>query len=207
MDVPPRRPPGRPRSEESRRAILDATRQLIALDGFAAVTVEGIAARAGVGKQTIYRWWPTKADVVLEASADEPAFSVPIPDQGSFSADLRTFLRTAFSMAGRHPTADLLRGLMVEAQLRDDFGERFRSTFLEPRRAAFASLTDRAAHRGDLPAHPHPTVIGEIVFGTLWYRLLGTREALDDRLVDELVATLSPTPPARPVRGTRAPGA
>ena len=94
---------------------------------------------------------------------------------------------------------------MVEAQLRDDFGERFRTTFLEPRRAAFALITDRAARRGDLPPHPSPEVIADIVFGTFWYRLLGTRDVLDDRLIGELVRTLDCEPPRRGSRPAAGP--
>jgi AcrR family transcriptional regulator len=189
------RPPGRPRSEEARRAILEATAALLTEVGYGGTTVETVAARAGVGKQTIYRWWPTKADLVLEASAGdgtgEAGFAVPAEDHGSYPADLRAFLLTAYTMAAHEPTADLLRSLMVEAQLRPEFGERFRERFLAPRRTAFAAITDRAAERGDLPAYPAPATVADVVFGTLWYRLLATREPLDEGLAGELVVLLT----------------
>lgn len=187
-----KRSPGRPRSSVSHRAILDATQNLLIEDGYSAVTIEKIAARAGVGKQTIYRWWPTKADIILEVSAENAAFAVPVEDHGSYVDDLRAFVTTAFTMASDTRSAGLLGGLMVESQLRADFGERFRSTFLEPRRRAFANITDRAALRGDLPTSPSQSTTADIVFGTLWYRLLTARHEVDPALVEELVTTLAP---------------
>ena len=88
----PEQPRGRPRGEGARQAILAAALGIAAEDGYAALTVEGIAARAGVGKQTIYRWWPTKADVLLEAGAAKADLRVPVTDRGSYAADLRAYL-------------------------------------------------------------------------------------------------------------------
>lgn len=191
MAHPSRRPPGRPRSQASHDAILSAVQQLVAEQGYPGVTIDAIAARAGVAKQTIYRWWKTKADVVLEATAAKPDLFVPTVDHGSYAVDLRAFLQTGFAMANQAQTADLLRGLMIEAQTSPEFGERFRTTFLQPRREAFAVITDRAAKRGDLPPRPAATNVADIVFGTLWYRLLATRQKLDDELVDDLVEVLT----------------
>jgi AcrR family transcriptional regulator len=109
-----KRAPGRPRSETSRQAILMAALDLVVEDGYANTTIEGIAARAGVGKQTIYRWWPTKADVVLEASAAKADLHVPVTDHGSYAADLRAFLHASYVMANHTQFADLLRALMAE---------------------------------------------------------------------------------------------
>lgn len=153
--------------------------------------MDGIAARAGVGKQTIYRWWPTKADVILEACAPRSEFAVPVPDLGDFGADLREFLRRAFSMAADERTVDLLRSLMVEAQVRPEFGARFRSGFLEPRRAAFRTIVDRASGRGDFPDHLTPSSVTDVVFGSFWYRLLATDAGPDASLAEELVAMLT----------------
>lgn len=153
--------------------------------------MDGIAALAGVGKQTIYRWWPTKADVTLEACAPHTEFAVPIPDRGSFRADLHEFLRAAFSMAAEDTTVDLLRSLMVEAQVHPDFGARFRNEFLEPRRSAFRSIIERASDRGDFPLHLTASGVVDVVFGSFWYRLLATETRPDDALADDLVAMLT----------------
>ncbi len=182
---------GRPRSEEARRAILVAALEIAAESGYGKLTIEGIAARAGVGKQTIYRWWPTKADVLLEAGATKADLGVPVNDHGSYAADLRAFLTASYKMANDAAIADLLRALMAEAQVDEAFGERFRESFLLRRRDALAVVVERARERGDLPPHPAPGVVLDLVFGAIWYRVLATRQRLDKALVDDLVRVLA----------------
>ena len=185
------RSPGRPRSEASRQATLAAALELAADVGYGRLTIEGIAARAGVGKQTIYRWWPSKADILLEAGAAKADLHVPVTDHGSYRADLRAFLEASYQMAGHPGLADVLRALMAEAQIDPEFGDRFRAAFLERRREALAVITDRARERGDLPVRPAAGTVADIVFGTIWYRTLATRQPLDADLVDDLVGLLA----------------
>lgn len=189
QQLPPR--PGRKRSEESRLAILTAAFELIGEVGYAGLTIEGIAARSGAGKQTIYRWWPSKADVLLDALATKADLYVPIPDEGSYAADLRAFLHASFALGRRPQVADMLRALMAETQIDPEFGRRFRAAFLQHRRDALGIILDRAQARGELPPGLSPGTITDIVFGTLWYRLLATRQPLDDGLVEELTTTLA----------------
>jgi AcrR family transcriptional regulator len=186
------RAPGRPRSEDARLAILRAALELVGETGYAALTIEGIAVRAGVGKQTIYRWWPSKADVLLEAGVTKAELRVPVSDHGGYEADLRAFLEASYQIANLPQMADLLRALMAEAQINREFGERFRAAFLERRRDALAVITDRARQRGDLPERPEPGIVADIVFGTIWYRVLATRRPLDDQLIADLLAILVP---------------
>jgi AcrR family transcriptional regulator len=189
--------PGRKRSEEARRAILAAALELTAESGYAALTIEGIAARSGTGKQTIYRWWPSKDDVLLEAGAAKAELHVPVADQGSFRADLRAFLAASFALGGKPPLSDLLRALMARAQIDEAFGERFRASFLRRRRDSLAVILERARERGELPAGVSPGTVTDVVFGVIWYRLLATREPLDERLADELACLLAgPAPRA-----------
>lgn len=189
--MPEGRPPGRPRSETSRHAILVAALELVAEIGYSDLTIEGIAARARVGKQTIYRWWPSKADVLLEAGAAKAELHVPITDHGSYHADLRAFLEASYQIANHPQFAALLRALMAEAQINPEFGQRFHDAFLQRRRDAFAVITDRAHDRGDLPTCPDPGTVADIVFGTIWYRTLATHQPLDTRLADDLVALMT----------------
>jgi len=188
------RSPGRPRSEASRQATLTAALGLAAEIGYGRLTIEGIAARAGVGKQTIYRWWPSKADILLEAGAAKADLHVPVTDHGSYGADLRGFLEASYRMASQPGLSDLLRALMAEAQIDPEFGDRFRAAFLERRRETLAVIIDRARERGDLPARPAPGTVADIVFGTIWYRTLATRQPLDAALVADLVDLLAPPP-------------
>jgi len=182
--------PGRKRSEESRLAILTAAFELAAELGYSRLTVEGIATRSGAGKQTIYRWWPSKADVLLDALATKADLYVPIPDEGTYAEDLRGFLTASFALGRERPVVDALRALMAQAQIDPEFGERFRATFLQRRRDALRVILDRARTRGELPPGASPDTIADIVFGTIWYRMLATDRALDEQLADELVTTL-----------------
>jgi AcrR family transcriptional regulator len=184
------RSPGRPRSEESRQAILVATLELVTEVGYSGLTIEGIAARAGVGKQTIYRWWGTKADVLLEAGAVKADIQIPTNDRGSYEADLRAFLEASYRVGNRPEYTALLQALMAEAQINTEFGQRFRESFLERRRSALAVITDRARKRGDLPERPSAGTVADIVFGTIWYRVLATHAVLDAELIQDLIAVL-----------------
>ncbi|WP_067721153.1 TetR/AcrR family transcriptional regulator [Nocardia yamanashiensis] len=184
--------PGRKRSQESRLAILTAAFELTSELGYAGLTVEGIAIRAGTGKQTIYRWWPSKADVLLDALATKADLYVPVSDDhGSYAADLHAFLVASFALGRNETVVATLRALMAQAQFDQAFGQRLRSEFLQRRRDALAVITDRAAARGDLPADPPPAIVADIVFGVIWYRLLTTDEPIEDQLADRLVATLA----------------
>lgn len=190
-DQPTPARPGRKRSEESRLAILSAAFQLVGEVGYAGLTVEGIAARSGAGKQTIYRWWPSKADVLLDALATKADLHIPIPDEGSYAGDLRAFLAASFRVGRDRRVVDVLRALMAHAQIDDEFGERFRESFLQRRRDALGVIVEHAKERGDLPPVPLPGTVADIVFGVIWYRVLATRQPADDRLIDELVTTLA----------------
>jgi AcrR family transcriptional regulator len=195
MDANPAQRPGRRRSEASRQAILAAAAELIAQDGYGSLTIENIARHSATGKQTIYRWWPSKADVAMEALADKTDLQVPIPDEGNFAADLRAVLSTSFALARQPQVTEILRALMAEAQIDDAFAQRFRSQFLERRRRALHTIVDRAHARGELPAGVPPDTVVDVVFGTLWYRVLAIPAPLDDVLADELVRILAPASP------------
>ena len=182
----------------SQQAILTAALTLVTEVGYDNLTIEGIAKRAGVGKQTIYRWWPSKADVLLEAGVAAAEFHVPVDDHGSYHEDLKAFLKASHEMANDVRFADVLRVLMAEAQIRQDFGERFRAAFLERRREALAVITNRARERGDLPDRPDPGAVADIVFGTIWYRVLATRQPFDDDLIEDLLGVLTGPASARP---------
>ena len=174
---------GRPRSDEARRAILAASLAELGERGYAAVTVEGIAARAGVGKQTIYRWWPSKADVVLEAAGVEAEARIAVPDRGSLAADLRGFLAATFRQRAQQR---VVVGLMAQALLDADFAEKFREQFLFRRRAALRSVFDRARERGEIGPDEDVELLLDVVFGVLWYRMLIGHAPLTRRAADQL---------------------
>jgi AcrR family transcriptional regulator len=182
------RRPGRPRSEATRQAILDAAMDELGANGYAALTIEGIAARAGAGKQTIYRWWPSKADVVLDALLDQVATHIAVPDTGSLPEDLVTFLVDTFRQRGQRP---ILVGLMAQALLDPVFAKQFRDRFLFSRRAALRELLERARARGEIAGDQDLELLLDVVYGVLWYRLLLDHGPLSDeagrRLADLVV--------------------
>ncbi|MBA4784121.1 MAG: TetR/AcrR family transcriptional regulator [Rhizobiales bacterium] len=155
---------GRPRSTSADEAILNAARNLVMARGYDAVTTSEIASAAGVGKQTIYRRWPSKADLVLQSFVTLAAEEVVVEIEGNLSDRLHSFL-TKTSDALRR-TAPAVRSLMMTAQTDPDFRESFKQKLIEPRRAALRTLLDEAGNAKLVEA----AVIS--VYGAIWYRLL-----------------------------------
>jgi AcrR family transcriptional regulator len=181
------RRPGRPRSETARRAILTAALDELREQGYAALTIEGIAARAGAGKQTIYRWWPSKADVVLDALLDMAATKITVPDKGSLHADLTAFLTATFRQRGQRP---ILVGLMAQALLDPVFATAFRERFLFSRRATLRGILERAVARGEINADTDLEMLVDVVYGVLWYRLLLNHAPLSEKAGKDLASLI-----------------
>lgn len=183
--------PGRKRSEQSRAAILDASFELFTEVGYASLTIEGIAGQAGCGKQTIYRWWPSKADVLLESMLTKAITSIPLIELECYEAELRSFLEYSFALAGQPGVSNLLCALMAEAQTDAEFATRFRASFLDKRRDFLNLIINRGIERGDFPRSLSPAVVLDIVFGVIWYRMLTGRGPLDRRMVNDLTTVLA----------------
>ena len=186
---------GRKRDEGSRLAVLGAAWDVTVESGFAALTVEGIATRAGVGKQTIYRWWPSKADVLLEALAEKADLEVTVEDHGSFRRDLNAFLTDSGSLLHQPGVAAVLRVLMAEAQLDPEFEQRFQAGFIARRRAALSVIMRRATRRGDHPAAAGTDTLIDLVFGLIWYRLLVAGGNLTATQIRHVLDTIAPPAP------------
>ncbi len=178
---------GRPRSEHSHEAILDAVLKLLEDEGYGALTIEGVARQAGVGKQTIYRWWKCRAELVLEAYANHTSSKIPIPDKGALRADLEAFL-TAGCKRLTDISGPIMRGLMADAVLDDEFREVLLDAFLRKRKEAFKGLLRRGAERGELSAETDLNVVCDMVFGAIWHRLLLKQGRLDARFARQLAA-------------------
>jgi AcrR family transcriptional regulator len=183
--------PGRKRSEDSRLAIMTAAYELVVELGYPGLSVEGIAARSGTGKQTIYRWWPSKADVLLDALATKADLHIPLDDTGSWAGDLRAFLVVSFRVGRMPGVVHILRTLMAQAQIDPEFGRRFRTGFLQRRRGALDVLVERAGTRGDLPPGRSARLVTRVVFGVIWYEVLAGDADAGKELIDELVALLT----------------
>jgi AcrR family transcriptional regulator len=166
------------RSETSRLAILDAALALCREQGYARVTIEAIAARAGVGKQTIYRWWPSKGAVVLDAF-ERVAAEIPVPDTGDVLADMRTFLTGVVTLFTDDNFGPHLGALIGEAQHDPAVRTALLEQYLKPRRAAVADRLRLAQQHRQLPGELDLTAVLEVMFGALYHRLLLRNGPLD----------------------------
>ncbi|MEJ3653516.1 TetR/AcrR family transcriptional regulator [Actinomycetes bacterium KLBMP 9759] len=178
---------GRRRNDEARRAILDAAADLLRDGGPAGITIDRIASEAGVGRQTIYRWWPSKGAVLAEAMTTLAAAAVAGPWSGTLAHDLHTFIAATFRAAGDETTAGLLRATLSEA-LRDEPAASALADFTARRREQLATLIAKARRRGEIGADADVDLVVEQVFGVLWYRIAVTREPLRADLADRLTA-------------------
>jgi AcrR family transcriptional regulator len=144
--------------------------ELAAAEGPASLHMEAIAKRAGVSKETLYRWWHSKTEVILDAMAEYGQQAVPVPDTGTLLGDLREFLRATADSADP-PTARVLRHLAAAAAADEDEALQIRDRFLARRRAALGELLDRAVARGEIEAG-HAALARDLIYGSLWYRLI-----------------------------------
>jgi AcrR family transcriptional regulator len=192
------------RSERSRQAILDATVELLESGGYHQLTIEGVARRAGVGKQTIYRWWQgSKSALVLEAFTQAGEERVDPPDSGSVRADLLGILAPVFALQAdlRSGTALANKTLMAEAQLDPAFHPRYvdlHRHWWGPLRLA----VQRGIDRGELTAGTDPDLVVDTLLGAAWYRLLLEHAPLDDPTAHALVDMIL-TGIATPTTGER----
>ncbi|ADI08089.1 putative transcriptional regulator, TetR family protein [Streptomyces bingchenggensis BCW-1] len=183
---------GRPRSEQARRAVLAAALELCHRDGFQPLTIKGIAEAAGVGRQTVYRWWPTKEAVLLEALRDLTEREAPtlLPDTGDPLRDLETFLVGAYTMTARL-TGQAVAGLMAEAQRDPELADRLQTGLLAERRRALREVLERAVRQGKLSEHAASLDLAvDLAFGVMWYRLMSRHAPVNAGLAHEVSAAL-----------------
>ncbi|KAF4406721.1 MULTISPECIES: TetR/AcrR family transcriptional regulator [Streptomyces] len=200
MSEQPRTPDSARRSERSRRAILDAALELVGEVGFGKLTIEAIAARAGVGKQTIYRWWPSKASVLFDSflALSEDSGGPVLPDTGDLEADLKLVLRaTADELAD--PKYDLpLRALTAESQHDPALARELNEKVLEPQLAAFEARLRSARDAGRISPRADLRVALEMLVGPLYHRwmlrTLPLTHAYADSVVETVLRGLAPGP-------------
>jgi AcrR family transcriptional regulator len=184
----PRR--GRPRSEKAHTAILEAAAELLLARGLSAVSMDAVAQRAGVSKATIYRWWPTKETLALDALYSEWAAARPYPrDTGALRGDLLSLLRPWARLAGSRPYGRVIAALITEAQTDPAFAAEYRERFVEPRRDLARAIFRRAIQRGEIPADTKIEVALDLLYGPLYHRLLHGHAPLNERFVRDVIDT------------------
>ena len=183
------RSPGRPRSEQSRIAVLRATSLLMHEVGLRAMTTDEISARSGVSKATIYKWWPNKYAVAIEAFLTEMMAESPDPDTGSAHEDFRLVIRGVarfYSGPGAHVFAQLVGEAQSDARVQSELREHL----VAPRRALMRQIWDRGVARGELRLDVDPDAVVDLLIGSALYRLLMGHAPLDEKAADALVDTL-----------------
>ncbi|GAA3066194.1 TetR family transcriptional regulator [Streptomyces sp. NRRL B-1568] len=164
------------RSERSRRAILDAALDLVGETGYQKLTIEAIAARAGVGKQTIYRWWPSKAAVLLDAflalGEDAAQGERELPDTGDLEADLKSVLRATVDELNSPVYDAPARALTAEGVVNAELGAQFVAQVLEPQLQLYVKRLRSAQEAGHLDPDVDPRIALELITGPLTSRWL-----------------------------------
>ncbi|MBC9003803.1 TetR/AcrR family transcriptional regulator [Micromonospora aurantiaca (nom. illeg.)] len=189
------------RNEQSRRAILAAALELLAETGYPALTVEAIAARAGVGKQTIYRWWRGKGAVILDALADDMPEVIALPDTGDLRADLREVLRATVAEFADPRLSATTRAVTIETLADEELADQARDRLLRPQLNAIRVRLEAAREAGQVrPDAPLDQVV-ELLFGPLYHRWLLRNGPLTDDyadgIVDLVVAAVTPSTSTR----------
>lgn len=178
------------RSGTSRRAILDAARALVLDVGYGALSIEGIASKAKVGKQTIYRWWPSKGAVVFEAflaaPGDRPE-APELPDTGDLARDMKRVLRATITEL-REPSIDAaFRGIAAEIQSDVALAKQLVDVLLAPQMASMVRRLERARHAKQVRRGVDLGIAAEMLFGPIFHRWLLRTKPLEPKLADALV--------------------
>jgi AcrR family transcriptional regulator len=181
--------PGRPLNVDVGRAILRAAAAILAETGYGGLSIERVAQQAGVTRQTIYRRWATKIEIVaaiLETLNNDDA---PVPDSGDLRSDLRVLGRRYAIQ--QTPGAPFLHSLVVEAQYNPALATVV-DAYIAGRRDQVLTVIRRAASRGDLRADADPAIVTDLFYGFAWYRRLVARTTIseddDVRVIDSLLA-------------------
>lgn len=182
-----RRPPGRPRSEHARKAILRTTLQILAENGFSDFTIEDVADRAAVGKTTVYRWWPNKGALIADAFASSTTRKLRFPDTGSVVTDMSQQMRQLIKVF-RGPRGRIVSAMIAAGQTDPEVIAAFRERFLMPRRREAYATLRRGVVRGELIKNLDPDLVLDSLYGPIYMRFLIKHDWLTPDFVDHLCA-------------------
>jgi AcrR family transcriptional regulator len=177
---------GRPRCEKAHQCILDAAYELLQEVGFAALTVEGVAARAGVGKPTIYRRWANKAQLAMDAFLTAVNPELSFPDTGLVKEDFREQMQQLLKVM-QSPRGETIATIIGGAQMDTDLIEAFRENWLMPRRKEAKQVFKRGVERGELQKDIDLDIAIDLLYSPLLYRLLLKHAPLTSDFVDGLI--------------------
>jgi AcrR family transcriptional regulator len=194
---------GRPRDSQIDRTVLRAARELLAEAGYARVTMDATAARAGVGKAAIYRRFGSKAELLFAAAVHGMDIEPP-PDSGSLRGDLRAMAGIIHNRLSGPAAREVTPALLAEMARDESLAARFRSTFIAREQRDLAAILERAERRGELPRALDPALAHLLLGGPLFVALLAFRHPVDDALLDDVASVIAAGLIAR-ARGTAGP--
>lgn len=178
------------RSEQSRRAILDAAQELCTEVGYDRLRIEAIARRAGTGKQTIYRWWSSKGDLLLDAVLHGTGASDVFPDTGDLVDDMGTQMLSVMRVMSSEALGATFWAVLAAAHDDPELGARFRTTFIDRRRQLAADRLRRGVQDGQLASDTDVPLLIDQLYGAPYYRFVVTREPVDEPFVREHARTV-----------------
>jgi AcrR family transcriptional regulator len=176
---------GRPRSDELHQAILKTAFDLVLESGFRAVSIESIAAGAGVGKTTIYRRWPNKAAVIMDAFTSKVGSGTLFPKAPKAVDSIRLQMR-AMAKSFRGPDGALVRALLAEAQFDPELARAFRERWTLPRRRLATTVILEAIRQGAIPPDVNPDDTIDLLYAPIYYRLQMGTGPLTEAYVDKI---------------------
>ncbi len=186
----PRRAHSGPRRDEAARlAVLHAADDLLVEHGFGALTIEAIARRAGVAKQTIYRWWPSKVEILLDTLIEDSNKRLSVPAEEPTAESIRGYLRRFARFLTHDPAGKVLLALIAEAQHDPGTAESFHTRYLGPRRDQERDMLTRAIDAGEISPSLDPIAAIDALVGPIVYCAL-TGSKIPRGLVDTLVENL-----------------
>lgn len=180
-----KRPPGRPRSEQARLAILRSTLKLLAEKGFSELTIESVADHAGVGKATVYRWWPDKAALIADAFAGSTKRKLHFPDTGSVRTDMSQQMRQLIKIF-RSRRGRIVSAILAAGQTDRGVIAAFRERFMMPRRQEAYATLRRGILRGQLPKKIDMDLLLDSLYGPIYMRFLIRHDSLTPEFVEGL---------------------
>lgn len=180
------RQPGRPRCEETCGAIREAALKVLEERGFMGLTIEEVAARAGAGKATVYRWWSGKGELIVDAFFAKVAPQLGFKDTGSLRGDFTQQMRLLVNQM-RGPNGKVLAALIAGAQMDEALADAVRTRWITLRRAEGRKAVDRAVSRGELPKDVDVHFLFDLLYSPLYFRLLVRHQPLTEELADRIV--------------------
>jgi len=183
------RKPGRPRSEKARKAVIQSTLELLMSSGFNDLNIESVAARAGVGKATVYRWWPNKAELVIAAFISVVEEQLRFSSSGPFEKAIHDQMKNWVPVY-RSPLGQVITTVIGAGQSEPEIMEAFRKYWVEPRRHEARESLRLAIKEGRIHSGLDPDTIIDLFYGPLYLRLLITNAPLTPAYVDLVFHTV-----------------